>query len=113
MTVSKPLAHYTICSVVCLSIDLCGCNFLYNCFVQKLLFKGICSGDLEGIQINSAAQKRCSLHLFWHFQAKGINVDLETLRKDYDTQKSGGKGNMQFDAFKMDEEIDVVGLDDR
>ena len=40
-------------------------------------------------------------------------MDLDTLRKDYDTQKSGGKGNMQFDAFKMDEEIDVVGLDSR
>ena len=48
VTASKPLVYYTICSVVCFSIDLCGCNFLYNWFVQKLLFKGICSGDLEG-----------------------------------------------------------------
>jgi hypothetical protein len=44
-------------------------------------------------------------------QAKGIHVDMDTLRKDYDHQKSGGKGALQFDAYKMDEEIDVVGID--
>ena len=45
--------------------------------------------------------------------AKGIHVDMESLKKDYDHQKQGGKSQLQFDAHKMDEEIDVVGLDSR
>ena len=43
--------------------------------------------------------------------AKGIHVDMDALKKDYDHQKAGGKSSLQFDAQKMDEEIDVVGLD--
>ena len=43
--------------------------------------------------------------------AKGIHVDMDSLKKDYDHQKAGGKSELQFDAQKMDEEIDVVGLD--
>jgi hypothetical protein len=36
---------------------------------------------------------------------------MDALKKDYDHQKAGGKSSLQFDAQKMDEEIDVVGLD--
>lgn len=43
--------------------------------------------------------------------AKGIHVNLDDLKKDYDHQKAGGKSSLHFDAQKMDEEIDVVGLD--
>lgn len=42
--------------------------------------------------------------------AKGIHVDMDALKKDYDQQKAGQKGT-HFDAQKVDEEIDVVGLD--
>ncbi|TRY68874.1 hypothetical protein TCAL_08631 [Tigriopus californicus] len=45
--------------------------------------------------------------------AKGINVDLDTLKKDYDNQKNGGKTSIHLDAQKLDEEmIDVVGIED-
>ena len=56
--------------------------------------------------------------------AKGIHVDIDSLRKDYDAQKAGGGngsgiggGNGKFDhhhfdARSVDAEIDVVGDDD-
>ena len=52
--------------------------------------------------------------------AKGIHVDIESLRKDYDAQKAGGVNERQngkfdhhhFDARSVDAEIDVVGDDD-
>lgn len=43
--------------------------------------------------------------------AKGINVNLDELRRDYENQKAGGKSTLHLDAQKLDEEIDVVGLD--
>ena len=57
--------------------------------------------------------------------AKGIHVEIESLRKDYDAQKAGGAadgtgiggGNGKFDhhhfdARSVDAEIDVVGDDE-
>ena len=44
-------------------------------------------------------------------QAKGIHVDVETLRKDYEAQRAGGKStfNMEAALAAAQEEIDVVG----
>ena len=44
-------------------------------------------------------------------QAKGIHVDVDTLRKDYDSQRAGGKStfNMEAALAAAAEEIDVVG----
>ena len=57
--------------------------------------------------------------------AKGIHVEIDSLRKDYDAQKAGGAadgsgiggGNGKFDhhhfdARSVDAEIDVVGDDE-
>eukprot|EP00096_Caligus_rogercresseyi_P012118 TRINITY_DN4990_c0_g1_i1.p1 TRINITY_DN4990_c0_g1~~TRINITY_DN4990_c0_g1_i1.p1 ORF type:complete len:431 (-),score=151.74 TRINITY_DN4990_c0_g1_i1:834-2126(-) len=46
--------------------------------------------------------------------AKGIHVELEALRRDYEIQKAGGKSTMDFDITTMESasncgEIDVVG----
>ena len=46
--------------------------------------------------------------------AKGIHVDMDTLRKDYETQRSGGKSSLNLEAAlaaaaSAAEEIDVVG----
>ena len=46
-------------------------------------------------------------------QAKGIHVDVETLRKDYEAQRAGGKSTWNMEAAlaaaAAQEEIDVVG----
>ena len=49
--------------------------------------------------------------------AKGIHVDIETLKKDYETQRAGGKSTLNLEAAlaaaSANEEIDVVGgIDD-
>ena len=47
--------------------------------------------------------------------AKGIHVDIETLKKDYETQRAGGKSSLNLEAAlaaaaaASGEEIDVVG----
>lgn len=43
--------------------------------------------------------------------AKGIHVDMDTLRKDYETQRAGGKSTLNLEAAlaAASEEIDVVG----
>ncbi|XP_040571517.1 uncharacterized protein [Lepeophtheirus salmonis] len=46
--------------------------------------------------------------------AKGVHVELEALRRDYEIQKAGGKSTMDFDISTMDAssncgDIDVVG----
>ena len=45
--------------------------------------------------------------------AKGIHVDIDTLKKDYETQKAGGKSTLNLEAAlaaaSASEEIDVVG----
>ncbi len=46
--------------------------------------------------------------------AKGIHVEMDALRADYENQKAGGGGKTaHLDAQKLDEEIDVVGMDDK
>ena len=46
-------------------------------------------------------------------QAKGIHVDVDTLRKDYEAQRNGGKSTWNMEAAlaaaAAQEEIDVVG----
>lgn len=46
--------------------------------------------------------------------AKGIHVDIETLKKDYETQRAGGKSTLNLDLLTAsNDEIDVVGgIDD-
>ena len=57
--------------------------------------------------------------------AKGIHVEIDSLRKDYDAQKAGGAADgtgigggggkfdhHHFDARSVDAEIDVVGDDE-
>ena len=44
--------------------------------------------------------------------AKGIHVDMDTLRKDYETQRAGGKSTLNLEAALAaagNDEIDVVG----
>ena len=73
--------------------------------------------EIDGKHFQQKQQKKLA--------AKGIHVEIDSLRKDYDAQKAGGAANgtgigggngkfdhHHFDARSVDAEIDVVGDDE-